>query len=170
MNTIFIDRDGVINKRLIGDYVKNINEFEFLDGVIEAIRILKKNGYRVIIITNQQGIGKGLMTLEDLEKIHSFMMKKIKEGGGDIDRIYFCPHLETDNCNCRKPKTGMIDQALKDYPDIKKEDCFMIGDTKSDIELAKNAGLKSILIGDEELDSDLKFSSLLDAVKFVCGV
>lgn len=169
MKTIFLDRDGVINERIVGDYVKRIEEFKFLNGVIEAIRILKENKYRLIVITNQQGIGKGIMSKDDLEEIHSYMLKRIREGGGDIDKIYFCPHLEADNCKCRKPKTGMIDMALKDFPDINLKESFLIGDTNSDIDLARKVGIKSILVGEEEIDSDFKFSTLLDAVKFILG-
>jgi len=166
MKTVFLDRDGVINKRLIGDYVKRIEEFEFLDGVLDAIKLLKEHNYRIIIITNQQGIGKKLMSEEDLNKIHSFMIKEIEKNGGKVDKIYYCPHLENENCNCRKPKPGMIEQALKDYPDINKENTFMIGDTESDVKLAKNAGLRSIIIG-EEADPDFRFKSLLEATMFL---
>ncbi len=137
---IFLDRDGVINKRLIGDYVKSIEEFQILPKVRETIIELKNKGYVIIIITNQQGIGKGLMSKEDLEFIHKYMVKEIPE----IDDIYYCPHLE-GTCNCRKPKPGMLINASKKW-NINFKNSWMIGDSESDILAGKSVGCKTIKI------------------------
>src|SRR5688572_23731927 len=95
--TLFLDRDGVINERIPGDYVKNWDEFIFLDGVLEALNILARKFNRIVVVTNQQGIAKGLMTEEDLNKVHQRMVLEIQESGGKIDKVYFCPLSEKLN-------------------------------------------------------------------------
>ena len=109
--TLFLDRDGVINVRLIDDYVKNINEFEFLPGVLEAFKIFAEKFGRIIIVTNQQGVGKGLMTLQDVDMVHDFMKKEIDNQKGRIDAIYICPQLKSDPNNFRKPSPRMAYMA-----------------------------------------------------------
>ena len=118
LDTLFLDRDGVINVKLEARYVRNSNEFEFMQGALVAISKLSKLFKRILIVTNQQGIGKGIMTEDDLNLLHSFMTSEIGKLNGKIDKIYFCPHLDTENCNCRKPNPGMINQAIADFPDI----------------------------------------------------
>lgn len=161
--TLFLDRDGVINVRLIDDYVKNINEFEFLPGVLEAFKIFAEKFGRIIIVTNQQGVGKGLMTLQDVDKVHDFMKKEIDNQKGRIDAIYVCPQLKSDPNNFRKPSPRMAYMAQHDFPEIDFEKSVMIGDSNSDIEFGKNAGMYTILIGDEPVKCkpDSKFESLL---------
>ena len=161
--TLFLDRDGVINVRLIDDYVKNINEFKFLPGVLEAFKIFAERFGRIIIVTNQQGVGKGLMTLQDVDEVHDFMKKEIDNQKGRIDAIYVCPQLKSDPNNFRKPSPRMAYMAQHDFPEIDFEKSVMIGDSNSDIEFGKNAGMYTILIGDEPVKCkpDSKFESLL---------
>jgi histidinol-phosphate phosphatase family protein len=152
---LFLDRDGVINKHLPGDYVKNIAQFEFLPGVLDAI--IKFNHFfsRIVIVTNQQGIGKNLYSEKDLNEVHQFMTTKIKEAGGTIDAIYFCPSLEIENPICRKPNVGMGLQAKRDFPDIDFKQSVMIGDSMSDMQFGRNLGMFTILISS---DADKKFN------------
>lgn len=161
--TLFLDRDGVINVRLIDDYVKNINEFDFLPGVLDAFKIFTEKFGRIIIVTNQQGVGKGLMTLQDVDTVHQFMTKEIEAQKGRIDAIYVCPQLKSAPDNFRKPSPRMAYMAQHDYPEIDFDKSIMIGDSNSDIEFGKNAGMYTILIGDEPVKCkpDSKFESLL---------
>ena len=167
---IFLDRDGVINKKMSeGDYVKDWNEFEFLPGVINALWKLKRSGYIIIIVTNQRCIAKGIMDENKLREIHSRMIGYFKKNGIEIDGIYVCPHDEPDNCDCRKPKPGMILNAIDDFRnkgiiiDIKKS--YMIGDSEKDILAGKAAGLKTIRIAEDIMaDNCLVKESLLSAV------
>ncbi|HQM78484.1 MAG TPA: HAD family hydrolase [Bacteroidales bacterium] len=166
--TLFLDRDGVINKRKIGDYIKLIDEFEFLPDVKEALSILAKYFNKIIIVTNQQGIGKGIMTENDLRDIHKYMLEEILKSGGRIDAIYHCPDLSNSNSNCRKPNPGMALKAKEDFPMIDFSHSMMVGDSKVDMDFAQNLGMKKIFIGDLEeveltlVDIDLVFQSLYD--------
>jgi len=144
--TLFLDRDGVINKYLHNDYVKSVDEFYFKEGVLDCFADLSKIFGKVIIVTNQQGIGKGIMSVSDLEKVHRFMASKIFEFEGRIDQIYFCPALASDNNPCRKPEIGMALQAKKDYPGIDFQNSVMVGDSQSDIDFGNKAGMKTVLI------------------------
>lgn len=147
--TLFLDRDGVINRRIVDDYVKKWEEFEFLEGVLDAIKIFNEKFGRIVVVTNQQGIGKGLMRIEDLELIHKNMVYEITYFKGRIDKAYFSPYLASENHPTRKPNIGMALQAQKDFPEIDFSKSLMIGDSKSDIEFGKNAGMKTIFIGKE---------------------
>lgn len=158
MKTVFVDRDGVINKRLVGDWVKNWEEFEMLPGVPEAMAKLKKAGYCCILITNQRGIALDLFTFEDLSEIHRKMNDKLKtEGGGEFDDIFICPHDRQDNCDCRKPEPGLFFQAVEKYPDINIQETVMFGDKDTDRQAAEAAGCRAFfLVGENK--------SLLDCV------
>lgn len=145
---VFLDRDGVINKKPAEhDYVKSWGEFEFLPGVAEFIREIRKK-FLVIVITNQRGVSKGLMTLGDLVNVHKKMEEELGKKKAKIDGIYFCPHGAEDSCSCRKPKPGMIFSAAKDF-DIDLSQSFLIGDAKSDIKVGKRAGCKTILVDND---------------------
>jgi D-glycero-D-manno-heptose 1,7-bisphosphate phosphatase len=161
---LFLDRDGVINKRLIDDYVTMVEEFEFLPGVLEAIRELNHLFNRIFIVTNQQGIAKGLMTEADLSEIHLKMLQQIAANGGKVDAVFYCPHMRTEGCDCRKPKIGMYQQALSSFPDIKNNVLYMVGDTSSDMLFAKNIGAVAVMINDvsanDEGNYKFVFSSL----------
>ena len=145
-DTLFLDRDGVINKKLELRYVTNFDEFVFVINSDIAIRKLHKIFKRILIVTNQQGIGKGIMTEDDLNLLHLQMQRKLSVDFDLIDKIYFCPCLELDNCNCRKPKTGMLENAKLDFPDMKIEDSFLVGDSDSDIIAGKKFGLSTIKV------------------------
>jgi len=161
--TLFLDRDGVINIRLIDDYVKNINEFEFMPGVLEAFEIFAKKFNKIIIVTNQQGVAKGLMTLETVHSIHDFMVEKIENQKGRVDGIYICPQLKSEPDNFRKPSPKMAFMAKNDFPEIDFQKSIMVGDSNSDIEFGQNAGMHTILIGNEQIKSvpDDSFDSLI---------
>ena len=141
---VFLDRDGVINRKLENDYVKSWDEFQFLPGVIEAIKAINEKGYLVIVVTNQRGIAKGLMTEKDLEEIHRRMLKELKKHGARIDDIFYCPHDISDDCNCRKPKPGLLIQAQKKW-NIDFAQSFIIGDSNSDLEAGRQVGCRGIL-------------------------
>jgi len=135
---IFVDRDGVINKDS-PLYIKTWAEFDFLQGSLDAVRLLTVNGFNIIIITNQSVIRRGMVTLSGLADIHAHMQKAVNAHGGDIKDIFFCPHLPEDGCDCRKPKPGLIWQARRKYG-MDLEKTLMIGDSAKDVECALNAG------------------------------
>ena len=149
LDTLFLDRDGVINVKLEARYVRNSNEFEYIQGALVAISKLSKLFKRILIVTNQQGIGKGIMTADDLNLLHSFMTSEIGKLNGKIDKIYFCPHLVSENCNCRKPNPGMINQAIADFPDIDLQNSYLIGDSDSDIEAGNRMKLNTVKVDNE---------------------
>ncbi len=176
--TIFIDRDGVINTDS-PDYIKKPSEFHFLKNSAQAAAMLYKNGFDLIIITNQSVIGRGMASLNDLEAIFDKMCKGIEKAGGKIKDIFFCPHTPDQNCSCRKPRPGLILQAMKKYNIDPAYSC-MIGDSAKDIECAKNAGCrhsilvktgngkKSIqIIQEKNLKPDLICGDLMDAAKWI---
>ncbi len=148
--TLFLDRDGVINKKIENGYVLNVQMFEFIEGVLEALPILSNIFGRIVVVTNQRGIGRGLMSEKDLEDIHKFMLEKITDAGGRIDAIFYCPHdYEKEQCNCRKPKIGMALKAKEMFPEIDFKKSIVIGDSLSDMEFAINMGGTGIYLGDD---------------------
>jgi len=172
LSAVFLDRDGVINKRIPDAYVTCPEEFEFLPGVKDALKILSQKFKYVIIVTNQQGIGRNLMTGEQLEDVHHFLITQINAHGGRIDKIYHCPHHKSEHCHCRKPKTGMFVSAMNDFPDIDPQKSVMVGDTISDMMFGKSSGLKTILITQDILTdkdtlkyTDQQFGSLFEMSK-----
>jgi D-glycero-D-manno-heptose 1,7-bisphosphate phosphatase len=156
MRTIFLDRDGVIN-RDSPHYIKSWGEFEFFPRSLEALRLLKTNGFDVIVITNQSAVGRGLLTNDRLLSIHKRMVEAVESNGGKIKDVFFCPHIPKDNCECRKPKPGLIHQAEQKYK-IDLDKSVMIGDKMSDIICGINAGCGRVILVDEKKD-------FLDAVK-----
>lgn len=148
--TLFLDRDGVINQRLIGDYVKTPNEFYLLNGVANAIATANQIFFKVVVVTNQQGIGKGLMTESNLLTIHRYCSDLLLESNAHIDAYYFAPSLAHENSNDRKPKTGMAMQAKQQFPLIDFSKSIMVGDSNSDIEFGKNAGMKTVFVSQDK--------------------
>ncbi len=148
-DTLFLDRDGVINKKLERRYVRNWQEFDFMPNALLAIKKLSNKFERIIVVTNQQGIGKAIMTIDELSVLHELMKKEIVENGGKIDKIYFCPHLEKENCDCRKPAIGMIKRAIKDFPTLNLKQTFLVGDSPSDIEAGERAGIKTVKLNNQ---------------------
>lgn len=163
--TLFLDRDGVINVRFPGDYVKRVDEFEFIPGAIEAIAGFSKIFGRIIVVTNQQGIARGIYTHEDLGAIHAHMKAEVEKAGGKIDAVYYAHQAASENSPMRKPGTGMALQAKKDFPEIDFSKAVMMGDTQSDMEFGKAMGMKVVFVGDEslEIEVDGKAGSLADA-------
>lgn len=143
---LFLDRDGVINRQVIGGYVTCAEDFEFLPGVLKSLKILSSKFDYVIIVTNQQGISKGLFSEKDLENVHHFMLKEIENAGGRIDQIYVCTALEEENNECRKPNTGMGRLALKDFPEIDLKTSVMVGDFLTDMIFGKKLELKTVFL------------------------
>ena len=141
---IFLDRDGVINQER-KDYVKKLDEFRILDKTSDAINIIKNNGFLVIIITNQSAINRKLLSVETLNKIHEKLQSYLEKYDISFDGVYFCPHTQSENCECRKPKPGLILQAVTDFQ-IDLSESYMIGDSETDIQAARNAGCKGILL------------------------
>jgi D-glycero-D-manno-heptose 1,7-bisphosphate phosphatase len=141
---VFLDRDGVINvdRR---DYVKSWSEFKFLPQVFEALRLLRKHNLRVVVVTNQSAVHRGLMSISTLREIHEKMLRAIEKRGGRIEAIYFCPHRPDEKCNCRKPKPGMMLRAKQDLK-IDLSRSYLVGDSKKDVELARSVGVKCIQI------------------------
>ncbi len=148
-SAIFLDRDGVINRKAPeGDYIKNWSEFEFLPGALEAIRILGGLAGRLIVVTNQRGVALGRMSEEDVRQIHERMLEAVRQAGGRIDAVYYCPH-EEGACDCRKPAVGLFLRAKRDFPDIDFATSLVVGDSARDLEAAARLGCLAALIAAE---------------------
>ncbi len=161
---VFFDRDGIVNLKLENDYVKNIDEFIFIEDFFETFKIVKSMGFLAFLVTNQQGIGKGLYTESDLKEIHTFMQNQLVERTGfEFDEISFAPNLAIENDFRRKPNPGMILELLQKYS-ILPSSAIMIGDSYSDILAAKNAGIRSIQISKYtyEISPNFHFQSLAE--------
>ena len=171
--TLFLDRDGVINRRLLGAYVSSREEFTFEPHCLDALKLLASLFSRILVVTNQQGIGKDLMSETQLEAVHQYFLERVAETEGRIDGIYYCPELAAAKSSCRKPNSGMALQAQIDFPEIDFSRSIMVGDSISDMEFGQNLGMKTVFIEgktEEEdrakgLEVDARFSSLWD---FAC--
>lgn len=160
--TLFLDRDGVINLHFPKDYVKNWNEFYFLEGAIESIKELSRIFGRIVVVTNQQGVGKNKMSENDLRIIHSNMLSEIQNAGGRLDSIYAATTLaENDTLGFRKPKIGMALQAQNDFPEIDFAKSIIVGDSISDMQFGRNAGMFTVLVSDKT-ELDITESLLVD--------
>lgn len=144
--TLFLDRDGVVNRRIVDDYVRNWDEFEFLPGTLSALKELSAVFGRIIIVSNQQGVGKGLMSEKDVEALHSRMVSEVESAGGRIDRVLFCGALEKSGSFNRKPNIGMALQARKQFPEIRFRQSVIVGDSLSDMIFGKRVGMKTVFI------------------------
>jgi len=140
---IFLDRDGTITEEK--DFISKVEEIKFLTGSKEALKTLQDLGYKLVIVSNQSGIARGIMTVEQVEKVNNFILKELAKEGIKIEAIYYCPHHPGENCDCRKPRTGLIRAALQD-PQLKLKGAWVIGDKLSDVLLGKNIKRKSILV------------------------
>ena len=147
---VFLDRDGTINEQM--GYINHLSRFVLLPGVAEAIRLLNGEGYLVIVVSNQSGVARGYFPLELVHRVHQLMDNRLSEEGARVDGIYFCPHYSRGkvaeyavSCRCRKPGTGLIERACRDFP-IDLTHSFMIGDRITDMEFAYRAGLRGILV------------------------
>jgi len=150
LRTVFLDRDGVLNEKMPEHrYVTRWEEFRVLPGVPEAVRRLNDAGLRVVVVSNQRGIAKGLYTAADLESIHAKFQQLLEREGAHIDAFFICPH-EADECNCRKPLPGLFQQAVARFPEITAATSVMIGDSNVDIEFGYRLGIKTILVRNRE--------------------
>lgn len=167
---LFLDRDGVINRQIIGDYVRAWDDFEWLPLAKRALQLLSEWAPRLVIVTNQQGIGKGLMRIDDVDAIHDNLRSELSSEGVDIDAILVCPHLESTRCLCRKPQPGLVLEWLQGHPAVERALSIMVGDSQSDIDLAhhvasETGGCAGIRIGPRAAEgraADATFDSLWD--------
>jgi len=146
LKTVFVDRDGVINQER-SDYVKSISELEIYPNVAKNIKLLKDAGFLVVVITNQSAVNRGIITHEMINQIHNSIQDHLKKYGTFLDGFYYCPHTPDENCNCRKPKPGLLQKAILEL-NIDLNSSWMIGDSDSDIEAADSIGCKAIKIND----------------------
>ena len=173
---VFLDRDGVINRKPPeGKYVGHWRDFHPLPGVEAAIAALNRSGRRVIVVSNQRGVALGYTTAAEVQDLHAKLQKHLAAHGGRIDGFYFCPH-DKDECACRKPKTGLFEQAFRDFPEATADNSVVIGDSLSDIEAARALGAPAIFIeGDPDTRkpgaaqaaalSDAVYNSLPEAIE-----
>lgn len=175
---IILDRDGVINYDS-AEYIKSPDEWHAIPGSLEAIAELNRAGFYVMIATNQSGIGRGYYDVATLDLVHEKMLAELAAVGGHIEEIFFCPHLPTENCLCRKPKPGLLQQIQKKYA-VNLADVFFMGDKLSDVEAAKASGCKPLLLltGLEKIDVQSHptlidvphFLNLSEAVDYVINI
>lgn len=144
MKLVILDRDGVINQDS-ANFIKNPNEWIPVPGSLEAIALLNQSGYRVAIATNQSGVSRGLFDMATLNSIHEKMHRELASVGGRIDAVFYCPHSADDNCDCRKPKTGMIKEIAKRFS-VELDKVYAVGDALRDLQAFANSGCKTILV------------------------
>ena len=166
MKALFLDRDGIINDDSQG-YTYKIDAFFFMPYIFDFISLFIEKGYSIFIVTNQSGIGRGYYSQEDFATLNFWLMGQFQKRHIQIEKIYYCPHSPQEQCVCRKPLTGMIDQALQDFP-IDLAQSIMIGDKQSDIDLATNASIaKSIGIGTQPFkNASYSFSTITQALDY----
>lgn len=143
---VFFDRDGVLDEDV--GYLYKIEDLRWLDGAKEAVAYLTALGYKIFIVTNQSGIARGYYTVAEMDKLHEYMLGELKASGGKVEKVYYCPHYKEGSvkeysidCDCRKPKPGMILRAFREF-DLDKEHSFLIGDGARDVEAAETAGIR----------------------------
>ena len=164
LKAAFFDRDGVLN--VDKSYLYKIEDLEWIDGAKEALAYLTQQGYTIFVVTNQSGIARGYYTVDDMNKLHEFMAQQVAAAGGKIEKFYYCPHLPEGKiaeyaveCDCRKPKPGLILRAFEEYG-IDKDAAFLNGDKPRDVESAEAAGIKGYLFSG---------GNLLNFVKEIVG-
>jgi D-glycero-D-manno-heptose 1,7-bisphosphate phosphatase len=162
LRTVFLDRDGILNEKMPeGRYVTRWEEFHVLPGVPEALRRLNEAGLRVIVVSNQRGIARKLYTEADVDAIHAAFQGKLARAGAHIDAFFICPHDE-GQCNCRKPLSGLFEQAVTKFPQISAQTSGMIGDSLSDMEFGRRLGMATILV---ESDAKRRTAHAEDAAR-----
>jgi len=169
--TLFLDRDGVINVMIEGEYIHDVDRLEIRRDFWNAAPLLFSKFSRKILVTNQQGVDKGLCTQAQVDVVHGYMQSLMKQHGLSLDAIYCCPHLQGSGCGCRKPDIGMALMAKRDFPEIDLSKSVMIGDKLSDVQFAKNCGMVSVLLKEEGIPTheekeyaDYIVTSLVDFV------
>lgn len=144
--SLFLDRDGVINNRMVDDYVKTWDQFVFLPGVLDAMKVFHRLFGRIVVVSNQQGVGKGLMSDRAVQDVHLRMMEEISKAGGKIDAVFYAPNLQSERSVMRKPNIGMALKARKQFSEICFKRSIMAGDSLSDMIFGKRVGMKTVLI------------------------
>ena len=139
----FLDRDGTIIEEK--DFIRTPDQIEFIHGSVDAIRTLRNLGYKVVVISNQSGIGRGILTEQMVAEVNQSFLQRLRDQGAPADALYFCPHHPDDDCDCRKPKTGMIERAVRDL-DLNLTGALVIGDKLADVRLGKNIGARTALV------------------------
>lgn len=182
---IFLDRDGTINEEV--NYLHKPEDLQILPGVPEAIKLLRDGGFKILVVTNQAGVARGYYSCRDVEALHEYLNQQLKKSGAWIDRFYYCPHHPVHGigeykraCHCRKPETGMFEQAGQEY-DVDKEHSYMIGDKLLDVEAGNRYGVHGILVGtgygrqihqeqlekQEDVMYDVYQETLMDAARYI---
>lgn len=173
--SLFLDRDGVLNRRIPGEYVDQYDRFHWSPHCVQALQKFQRAFDYIFVVTNQQGIGKGLMTSAQLEAVHAEMLRELAAAGVHIHRVYYCPDLNSKPDNCRKPSPAMGYLAQKEFPEVNFDRSVMIGDSHSDLQFARGLGMVSVWINGElerkqnvvDEDYDFAFSTLSDASKSI---
>ena len=158
MKLVILDRDGVINIES-ANFIKNPHEWIALPGSLEAIALLNQSGFRVALATNQSGVGRGLYDMATLNAIHDKMHRALSQVGGRIDALFYCPHTADDNCSCRKPKTGMLEDIARRFS-VDLHEVFAVGDSLRDLQAFHDAGCKPILVRSGKGEETLAAGSL----------
>jgi len=162
---VLLDRDGVINRRVVGGYVTAWEQFEFLPRVLDALRLLAEHGYAALVISNQASVGKKLLKVSELEAITRRFQLEVALAGGNIKQVYYCVHLPSEHCECRKPQPGLIHRAQLDYT-FDPATTYFVGDSPSDLEAATRAGCPGILL---RRDAFLESPILQQAIPLVAS-
>jgi histidinol-phosphate phosphatase family protein len=149
--TLFLDRDGVINRRIEDDYVKSWDAFEFLPGALDALVKFHESFGRIIVVSNQQGVGKGVMGDAEVQLVHRIMVETINKAGGRVDAVFYAPQLKSDGSFMRKPNIGMALKARRQFPGIRFNRSIMAGDSLSDMIFGKRAGMTTVLISSDPM-------------------
>jgi D-glycero-D-manno-heptose 1,7-bisphosphate phosphatase len=164
--TLFLDRDGVLNRKIENGYVRTPDELDILSGIPEALARFSAQFTRIVVVTNQRGIGRGLMTESDFDNVTEHLLQVIRVAGGRIDAVYHCPHLVEDACDCRKPGSGMPMQAKAAFPEIDFSRSVMIGDSNSDMVMGRRLGMLCIGVGPDvkgfQAQPDYSFSDITE--------
>ena len=162
---LFLDRDGVINTD--HGYVSKVKDFEFTESIFDLLHLFISKGYKLFIVTNQSGIGRGYYSQNDFETLTTWMLAELKKQNINIESVHYCNHAPEENCACRKPATGMVDEILAQQ-NIDLKNSWLIGDKQSDIDLAKNSAIGStIAIGERDIENAThSFSTIVEANEF----
>lgn len=168
MHAVFFDRDGIVNQRLVGGYVTTWTDFRFLPDIFTVLPPLHSQGWLLILVTNQRGIALGRMTIADLDAIHEHMQTELKQRCGvSFDDVFVCPHTNEDDCDCRKPKAGLLLRAIAAHK-IDAGHSWMIGDSETDVVAGNRAGCRSILVGHEpHTVATYQCDTLIDAANII---
>ena len=161
---VFLDRDGTLNVEV--NYCSSVNDLTVIPEAITAVRLLKDNGFMTIIITNQSGVSRKYFSIETLDAINKKLLDIFSVNSAALDAIYVCVHHPDDNCNCRKPQTGLFIEATKDF-EIDLDASYMIGDRDSDVQAGKNFGISGLLIDPNSSKQDLVFDNILSAANHI---